>query len=91
MLVGGVSVWGQTWSWTGGAGDGLWSSGANWSTGTTPVSSNTNTIIEFANGGTYTVTAVPSFLARQFFVRNNTNVTLQANAASLRFKQMQLL
>lgn len=32
-----AGAWGATYTWTGGGGDGKWSTGANWSTGTAPI------------------------------------------------------
>jgi hypothetical protein len=68
-----------TYTWTGGAGDGLWSSANNWS----PSRSSTSVtdIMQFNSGGTITVTGVPAQTIRQLLVSNNTNVTLQAGSA----------
>lgn len=65
-----------TYTWIGG--NGAWNVAGNWSPAIVPPSSNTATIIEFSDGGNYTVTAVPSTVVRELRVINNTNVTLQA-------------
>lgn len=70
MLVCSVGAFGQTtYTWNGG--NGAWNVAGNWTPATVPPSSNTNTIVEFSDGGTYTITSVPSTIVRQLFVLNN--------------------
>ena len=68
-----------TYTWTGGAGDGLWGSANNWSPSRS--STSVNDIMQFNSGGTITVTGVPAQTIRQLLISGNTNVTLQAGSA----------
>lgn len=67
-----------TYTWNGGAG--AWNVATNWTpTRTTPA---TNDILQFNDGGTYTVTNVITQTIGQLKVLGNTTLTLQANAAN---------
>ena len=67
-----------TYTWIGG--NGSWAVAGNWSpTRTTPANTD---IIQFDDGGTYTVTAIPTQTIRQLLISSNTNITLQAAAAN---------
>jgi hypothetical protein len=77
-----ANSWGQTtYTWTG-AVNSVWTNTGNWAGGVLPVSSNSNTVV-FNNGGTYTITAVPSIALRQLLISGNSNITLQGASASL--------
>ena len=68
-----------TYTWTGSI-DNTWGTAGNWSPGrVTPAS---NDILQFTDGGTYTVTGVPSQTIRQLFVNSSTQVSLQAAATN---------
>jgi hypothetical protein len=73
-----TAAWGQV-TWTGTAGDGLWTSATNWSGSAVPTSTD---IVQFNNGGTLTITAVPTVTIQQLILSNNTTVNLQAGAAA---------
>ncbi|MFA5417402.1 MAG: T9SS type A sorting domain-containing protein [Bacteroidales bacterium] len=55
MLVAG-STWGQVKTWTGGAGDGLWTSANNWNENSLPTSANDVVLDNTTIVGSYTVT-----------------------------------
>jgi hypothetical protein len=68
-----------TYTWIGG--NGSWATAANWSP-TRSVLAATD-ILQFNDGGTYTVTALPATQTiRQLFITNGSNITLQGAAAS---------
>ena len=71
-------AFGQTYTWNGGSGD--FQVAANWTpTRTTPAVTD---ILQFTDGGTYTVSNIPAQTIRQLFVTGNTNVTLQSAATT---------
>ncbi len=63
------------YSWTG-AINSDWQNAGNWSPNRTSIF--VTDVLQFANGGTYSVTNVPTQTIRKLLVSNNTNVTLQA-------------
>ena len=68
-----------TYTWIGATG-GSWATAGNWSpTRTSPAATD---IMQFNDGATYTVTAVPTQTIRQLLVSNNSNITLQSSAAN---------
>ena len=73
-----------TYTWIGATG-GSWATAANWSSvpgglpRTTPAITD---ILQFNDGATYTVTAVPTQTIRQLLVSNNSNITLQSSVAN---------
>lgn len=74
-LVGG-SAEAAIYTWIGG--NSAWTTSTNWSpTRTSPALTDT---LQFNNGGTNTVTAVPAGTIRRLVVTNNTNISLQAGA-----------
>jgi hypothetical protein len=79
LFFSGLSLQAQTtYTWIGG--NGSWAVGANWSpTRTTPA---TTDILQFNDGGTHAVTAVPTQTIRQLLITNNSNVTLTAATAT---------
>jgi hypothetical protein len=68
-----------TYTWVGG--NGSWATAANWSPAIVPPNSNLS-IVEFSDGGTYEVTAVPTQIIRQLLVTNGTNVTLRSSGTT---------
>lgn len=67
-----------TYTWTGG--NGAWTTASNWTpTRTTP---DVTDILQFNDGTTVTVTAVPAQTIGKLSVTNNTTVNLQAGAAN---------
>jgi len=74
-----ISLFGQTtYTWIG-ADNGSWATPANWSpTRTTPAANN---ILQFNDGTTKTITAVPTQTIGLFVMSGNTNITLQSNSA----------
>lgn len=68
-----------TYTWIGATG-GSWATSTNWSpTRTTPAATD---IIQFNDGGTYLVTAVPTQTIRQLLISDSTNVTLQSSGTT---------
>ncbi|MEP7171345.1 MAG: hypothetical protein ABI855_18395, partial [Bacteroidota bacterium] len=65
----------EIYSWTG-AINSDWQNAGNWSPNRTSIF--VTDILQFANGGTYTVINVPTQTIRKLLVSNSTNVTLQA-------------
>ena len=64
-----------TYQWIGATG-GSWAVSTNWNpTRTTPA---TNDVMQFDDGGTYTVTAVPTQTIGKLLVTNNSTITLQS-------------
>lgn len=78
-LVGGSAMAQTTYTWIGG--NGSWITTTNWSpTRSTPA---TTDILQFNDGGTYTLTALLNGqTVRQLVVTNNTNITLTSTAAA---------
>lgn len=78
FLLSTVAFGQTTYTWVGG--NGSWAVAANWTpTRTTPA---TNDIMQFNDGGTYTVTAVPTQTIGQLLVTNNSNISLQSSVAN---------
>ncbi len=79
LLTFGANAWAQvTYTWNGGGGS--WATAANWTpTRSAPAA---NDVLQFTDGGTYTVTNVPTQTIGQLFVSNNTKVTLDDNLAA---------
>lgn len=68
-----------TYTWIGG--NGSWATAANWSPTRTVLAA--TDILQFNDGGTYTVSALPATQTiRQLFITNGSNITLQGAAAS---------
>ena len=72
-----ISAWSQTtYTWNI-AGGGSWATAANWTpTRTTPAA---NDILVFSNGGTKTITSVPTQTIGALLISNNSNITLDAS------------
>ncbi|MFH0866448.1 MAG: T9SS type A sorting domain-containing protein [Bacteroidota bacterium] len=80
MLIWVISASGQTtYTWIGASGD-SWAVSTNWSpTRTTPA---TTDIIQFNDGGTYSVTAIPAQTIRQLLITGSSNITLQSSGTT---------
>lgn len=73
-----IAVLGQTYAWQG-TDNAAWNEASNWNPArTTPSPTD---ILEFNDGTTKTVTAVPTETIGQLLLSNNTVINLQANAA----------
>jgi len=68
LSLSGRAVAQTTYTWNGDGADGMWSTSANWSGGTRPVSSLTDTLITFS-GATNTSTTIDSFYGSTLQVR----------------------
>ncbi len=80
MVISTSTVLGATRTWDNGAGDGVWTSAANWSSDIAPVSGDA---ITFSNGATHTITGMPAGLALTILtISGNTSVTFQASASN---------
>ena len=78
FLVSNTVVLGQTYTWQG-TDNAAWTDALNWNpTRTTPSPTD---ILQFNDGTTKTVTAVPTETIGQLLISNNTVINLQANAA----------
>jgi hypothetical protein len=75
IISGAIANPSYTWI---GTSDGAWSTSSNWSPART--NPNVEDLIHFEDGGTYTITSVPSQTIGQMVISNNTKITLQAAA-----------
>jgi hypothetical protein len=79
-IIGGSAMAQTTYTWIGATG-GSWAVSTNWSpTRTIPAPTD---ILQFNDGGTYTVTAVPTQTIRQLLVTGSTSIILQAATTNI--------